>query len=420
MGLTERQFQAVENYGTFLDGLIEKGPTALSKTALDKLRRAGFRVRVDARAVARRGMSREMADKLLDAYRKRLMTDRAVTVTESVVATLTNRGKELQWQRMIEAGELSPDVMRVWLTRKDELVCKYCRPMHGVKAPVGQPFETPLGPVTTPNRIHPRCRCGQKLVTPKGTAPLPQISYEATPHPTTGLIPGIQAASYKDRQEYLRAMERIIHAGGLDRLAAAVGIRGRWFEAPGLYEGAFNPGIQIEIDEGVRRSIEQYSAALGKALHQQAVGYHRPFFDENPLNDNGLELGMGGRIGKEDMLNLYNSLKAEVGAAAADAIALVPSRAGVRALNFSDMPPRRFQEALASAAEEAIDENMTMSTFDFEGDLISNDWEEYPRGKGYDQKISEGPPDLQRVLEDIIARVAEVNEEYAERKGWGT
>jgi hypothetical protein len=133
----------------------------------------------------------------------------------------------------------------------------------------------------------------------------------------------------------------------------------------------------------------------------------------------GAELEMGGRIGREDMLNLHNELKAKVGADRVNDIALVPSKEGVRALNFSDMPAKDFQRSLASAAEKAIDKNMSMGTFDFQGDLISNNWKEHPSGKGYDPKIRKGSPDLPRALDRVSSRVSKVNARYAEERGWG-
>lgn len=77
-----------------------------------------------------------------------------------------------------------------------------------------------------------------------------QISWEATPHPSTGVLLGIHNASYETRQQYLRDVHAaLLEPDGRDTLADEAGFPSVGFEGPGLYKGEFNPGFQTEVRE---------------------------------------------------------------------------------------------------------------------------------------------------------------------------
>lgn len=54
-------------------------------------------------------------------------------------------------------GQESGAVSRTWEARLN--ACVVCSPLDGVTKPVGEPFDTSVGPVLRP-AVHPRCRCG--------------------------------------------------------------------------------------------------------------------------------------------------------------------------------------------------------------------------------------------------------------------
>lgn len=93
---------------------------------------------------------------LTDSYAARLRDARLRAIGDTEAHTAFNLGREAQWRRAVQAGELPLDTVKMWVTAKDELVCKVCRPMDGVTAPLGEVFPE-LG-LLVPT-AHPNCRC---------------------------------------------------------------------------------------------------------------------------------------------------------------------------------------------------------------------------------------------------------------------
>ncbi|MCP4878318.1 MAG: hypothetical protein GY896_22930 [Gammaproteobacteria bacterium] len=250
--------------------------------------------------------------------------------------------------------------------------------------------------------------------------PIGQVSFEAQPSTSLSPVPGLQGATFPEKRAYMRDSVSAMgnpQSGSPDELLEAQGLDGSEpFEVVGVWKGEFNPGMQVEIDRNAsQEDVEAYAASVGKTLKQDAVGYHRPFYDGKPGNDQGAEIELGSTISKKQMGSLYDELGKEVGVDNVDDIALVASKDGVRALNFSSLPPGEFQGKLGTAAGNAFEKDVSIGTFDFEGGLVENDWKVKPHGKGYDPKIGKGKPDLSGAVERVNERVGRVNDTWRER-----
>ena len=257
----------------------------------------------------------------------------------------------------------------------------------------------------------------QKTHGRKKGPPVGQVSFEAQPSTSLSPVPGIQEAGFSEKRAYMTDAVGAMgnpETGAPDELMEASGLDGEPpFEVVGVWKGEFNPGMQAEIDRDAKQEdVEAYAASVGKTLKQDAVGYHRPFYDGDQANDQGAEIELGETISKRQMGDLYGELGKEVGAENVDDIALVASKNGVRALNFSKLPPEEFQAKLGTAASKAIAKDVTVGTFDFEGGLVENDWKANPNGQGYDKKIGKGRSNLRGAVERVNARVGKVNEEW--------
>lgn len=251
-------------------------------------------------------------------------------------------------------------------------------------------------------------------------APAGQVSFEAQPSTSLSPVPGIQDASFSKKRGYMKATVGAMgnpETGAPDELMEASGLDGDApFEVVGVWKGDFNPGMQAEISRDAKQEdVEAYAASVGKTLKQDAVGYHRPFFDGNAANDQGAEIELGKTISKTEMGSLYSELSTEVGADHVDDIALVASKNGVRALNFSKLPPEEFQAKLGTAAGKAIKKDVSIGTFDFQGGLVENDWKVNPNGEGYNSKIGKGKSDLSGAVERVNKRVGTVNETWSQK-----
>ena len=249
--------------------------------------------------------------------------------------------------------------------------------------------------------------------------PVGQISFEAQPSTSLGVVPGIQDASFSEKRGYMSDAVGAMgnpDTGAPDELAEASGLDANApFAVVGVWEGNFNPGMQTEIDKDAsRKDVEAYAAGVGKTLKQDAVGYHRPFFDGDPSNDQGAEIELGKTISRAEMGNLYGEMQTEFGDDI-DGVALVASKKGVRALNFTETPPAVFQEKLGNAAGRAIKQDVSIGTFDFDGGLVENDWKVNPNGQGYDSKIGKGRPALSGAVERVNSRVGKVNDVWKDK-----
>jgi hypothetical protein len=103
---------------------------------------------------------------LTDRMRARMIRSRAETIARTEAARFSNSAQQDVWQRGQEAGVISDNAMRVWITTPDELLCPICEPMEGQEAATDAKFSsTYSGEAFDAPPAHPRCRCTTGLNT---------------------------------------------------------------------------------------------------------------------------------------------------------------------------------------------------------------------------------------------------------------
>lgn len=113
------------------------------------------------------GMSVAEANEKLEKWVAKKIKDRAETIATYELKYAGNRGQEMMWEAAAQNGLLDPDkTMRQWILTNDEHLCALCSEMVGDRAfaRIGGPWDTPKGDVYTPQDIHVRCRCAERLV----------------------------------------------------------------------------------------------------------------------------------------------------------------------------------------------------------------------------------------------------------------
>lgn len=110
------------------------------------------------------GLSREVIARRALEFRERALRYRARMIARQELLLAANGGQLRLWDQAIEGGLLTETQERKWIVTPDDRLCSICRVMHDQRAKVGEPFETPNGPVMIPQEIHVQCRCAQGLV----------------------------------------------------------------------------------------------------------------------------------------------------------------------------------------------------------------------------------------------------------------
>ena len=87
---------------------------------------------------------------------------RAAAIGESEAWAAKSQAKQIVWMYGMEQGVIPEDAERVWITAKDEKVCKVCGPLHKKKVAIGEKFETKSGDYWSPP-THINCRCDIEL-----------------------------------------------------------------------------------------------------------------------------------------------------------------------------------------------------------------------------------------------------------------
>ena len=76
---------------------------------------------------------------------------------------IDEQAKQFAWMWLQDKGRLNENAMKLWITAKDERVCKICGPLHNKRVKVGNQFKTAHGDFWTPG-LHPNCRCVVRLL----------------------------------------------------------------------------------------------------------------------------------------------------------------------------------------------------------------------------------------------------------------
>lgn len=260
-----------------------------------------------------------------------------------------------------------------------------------------------------------------------------QISWEATPGKSTGVLPGIHTSSYAKQAEYLNEIDKVLrNEEGQDKIAILVKLAGaNTILGPGGWQGGISISGQtftavatdregngkLIVSKPARDLVNLYADIRGYVLSQEGVYWHFPIFDESKKNANGVDIDFGRPLSVEEMKALYESIITWAGH---DEWAPAFTARGARILNFKDNNQLGFQATIKSALQ-LFPLDHTFKTFRSDGDARMNDWKENPHGEEYRSRIGEsGRPDLLRTVEDLRQAVIAVNRRFSEQYGWGS
>ncbi len=270
-----------------------------------------------------------------------------------------------------------------------------------------------------------------------------QLSWEARPGRSTNVLPGVNDAPYEQQVEFQQAVQKaLLDDNGVDLLAYKLGllVDGPDILAPGIWQGEIAAGMQklvamapakgddgkTSVDPAQKKAVETYAAMLGLLLRQEGVGYHRPFYAGKKAAENAMNLDIGRTFSPDEAQALWAAIDVRMRDAGAtdweNGAGLISSPNGMRVVNFGAVPDNtKFKNLVKSAAETLAVDEVKVTAFSTDGDLIGNDWKENRNGEGYRSRISEAyGPDLLDWARDVLApRVQSVFDEFSSRYGWG-
>jgi len=266
-----------------------------------------------------------------------------------------------------------------------------------------------------------------------------QVSWEAAPSVINGILPGLHTAPWAQRVEFQQAVQQALHDEHGDMLARYLGLLADDdLLAPGAWQGAVNPSMQIpvamspaggkagktSVDAAQKKLLNVYAATLGLVLHQDGVGWHRPFYSANKGDSNGLDILLGRVISQTEMSDLYNAINDRMTRDGKpgwqDDMALISSPTGVRVISFGVITNKELQTSFLKAIEPSLPD-AKVRLFASDGDMPTNKWRENPNGQTYIDRLSaEGRPDVLEWARAVLSpRVQRVFDEFSGRYGWG-
>lgn len=263
-----------------------------------------------------------------------------------------------------------------------------------------------------------------------------QLSWEATPGASTGVLPGIFKAPLDQKFEYLQEIQKALTVDGKDAIAEMVGLpEGSTILGYSAWQGDIGAGAQTlvpvpvqgegqrnwAIKDDMRKQLDLYAMIKGYVLAQEAVVYHLPLYEAAVSKHNGFEINTARPLDAREIEALYSAIHARFGTWEL-APAYRPN--GVRVLNYTDIPNKDFHKGMKEILEGLPNgfgggDTITTATFKADGGYISNDWKEAPNGQGYLKDIEAQRPDLLGAVERLKARTVAVNEKFSKRRGWG-
>ena len=268
-----------------------------------------------------------------------------------------------------------------------------------------------------------------------------QVSWEARPSTSSGVLPGIHTASYDEQVEFQQAVQKALYGpNGEDLLAIQLGLlddRGDIL-APGAWEGVVSPSSQKQVpmapakgdagkssvDPAQQELLNVYSAVLGMLLHQDGVGWHRPFWATTKKQANGLDIRIGRPLTEQEMLDVSAKIDAYMVANGKpqwqNDMAIISSPAGVRVVNFGAITNEELHRDLVREIEGALPDADAFA-FASDGDMPTNNWKENPNGQDYAQRIGEaGRSDVLDWAGAVLApRIQSVFDDFSRRYNWG-
>lgn len=273
-----------------------------------------------------------------------------------------------------------------------------------------------------------------------------QVSWEARPGRSTGVLPGVNDAPYQQQAEFQMAIaEALTGPNGEDLLANRLGLMfdGRVL-APGVWQSEVAAGMQNMfamapqaggglVDPAQHKLMDTYASILGLLLHQEGVGWHRPFYSATKQESNGVDLRIGRPLEPHEAQAFYDELKGRLpaGLVMDENVGLISTPEGIRAIHFEFKPEdgaaveswhqlnRDFQAAVNAAAEVLPDSKV--AAFASDGNLVTNDWKENPDGQSYRHGASAaGRSDVLQWAAGVLApRVQAVFDDFSKRYNWG-
>ncbi len=278
-----------------------------------------------------------------------------------------------------------------------------------------------------------------------------QVSFEARPGRTSGILSGIHDAEYAKQVEYQQAFQKALYGPqGEDLIAQKLGllVDGERIE-PGVWENEVSPSSQknipmapdmgkegqTHVDPSQKKMMNLYSSILGLLGKQEGVGWHRPFYNGNKSGENGLLLDIGRSLTPDEAKQLVSNVGEWMHSKGKDTfvdwegktqtwdkgLAFIADAQGkgMRVVNFGALDNKELRQ-IAEVAKTSLPD-VKGGTFTSDGDMPSNNWKDNPNGQAYVDRITaEGSPDLLRWVRDELApRVQRVNEEFSKKYGWG-
>jgi hypothetical protein len=268
-----------------------------------------------------------------------------------------------------------------------------------------------------------------------------QLSFEARPGRSTGVLDGIHTAPYAQQVEFQQAVQRAFYdENGTDMLAAQLGLLTEPSDImrPGVWQGEVSPSTQkrvamapaggdagkTNVDPAQAELLNVYASVAGLVARQEGVGWHRPFYAGTKGQSNGLDIDIGRALNPTET----KDLEAAIGkwmdekkhANWQNQFALISSPTGIRVVNFGIITNAVLQSDIVKVAEGVLPDG-SVRVFASSGDMPTNDWEANPNGQTYVQRIgAAGRSDVLDWARSVLApRVQRVFEDFAEKYQWG-
>lgn len=157
IGLTESQADAVSNFRHLLE---TRDREALTRALRDKRFDGTLRRALGENPTA--DLSQDQIDRVVQRYGERMLNARAENIARTETINAARLGTQNAWVQATENGWLDrAKVRQGWMVTPDDRLCMWCAAvplLNPSGVPLGQSFETPLGPVDGPT-LHPQCRC---------------------------------------------------------------------------------------------------------------------------------------------------------------------------------------------------------------------------------------------------------------------
>ena len=268
-----------------------------------------------------------------------------------------------------------------------------------------------------------------------------QVSFEAKPGRSTGVLPGIHAAPYAQQVEFQQAVQRALYDDeGRDILASKLGllVNDGDLLRPGVWQGDVSPSTQkqipmapskgdegkVSVDPAQHKALNTYAAVLGLVTKQEGVGWHRPFYASTKRDANGIDIDLGRAIDPREAADLEKAVDQWMVAndkpGWREGFAIVSAPRGVRLITFGIIDNPVLQKDMIKVVESVLPD-FDFRAFKSDGNMPTNNWKEQPNGQGYVQGIgAAGRSDVLGWARDFLApRVQAVFDDFSTRYGWG-